>query len=152
MTWGIGPWGAGSSWGAGVAVPAPTLTNVVADVPEGISTNGPAVVDARGGTVLSLLGTGFSAPATVEVLAGGSVVAEAFLFDDVFDLSRTRVYVGSPALEPGLYGVRVTTEGGVAELADAIAARPFADEYKTASTRGKFAPKWLTGPRILRGS
>lgn len=156
MSWGTGSWGAGAPWGTGSAAPPPTLTAVVSDPgPVAPSTN-PAVVAIKGGTVCRLIGTNFSDPMTIEIGlgSGGSfvAVAEGFVFDPELDLRRNRVFFGAPRLERGLYSVRVTTVGGVSGvLEDAIAARLFADEYKTVSARSKFARKWLSGTRILKG-
>ena len=91
----------------------------------------------------------------VELLTGGPgsyvVIASGFVFDPTFDIKKNRVYFGAPALAAGTYHLRVTTGGGVSNvLTNAIAARLFAEEYKTVSVRGKFAPKWATGPRLLR--
>ena len=113
------------------------------------------------GTILTITGTNFFASEdepfiTIEVLIGTlgfyTVVGTCFVFDPEFDIARNRIFAGSPALLQGLYHLRVTTEGGVSNvLEDVLAARLFAEEYKTLSVRGKFGPKWRTGPRLLRG-
>lgn len=161
MTWGTGPWGSGSPWGTGVTLPPPTLIGVSSDPGETAPTTNPAVVAIRGGTICKALGTNFftrdSRPfIDIEILTGGPgayvVVGTGYVFDPDFDIKSNLVFFGAPALARGLYHVRVTTDGGTSNvLTDAIAARLFAEEYKTVSVRGKFAPKWATGPRLLRG-
>lgn len=156
MTWGIGPWGAGAPWGTGVLLPPPTLIGVSSDPGPTASTTGPAVIDENGGTVCLLLGTNFFDPITIEILIGGSgaytVVGTGYVFDPRYDLEQNRCYFGAPALERGLYHLRATTAGGTSGvLVNALAARQFAEEFKTLSVRGKFSSKWETGPRILRG-
>lgn len=156
MSWGTGPWGSGSPWGTGAALPPPTLIAITSDPGPTASTSSPAVVAERGGTICTLVGTNFADPMTVEILRGGggayTVVAEGYIFDPRYDIQRGRCYVGAPALEVGLYSVRVTTAGGTSGvLADVLASRRFAEEFKTLSVRGKWAPVWATGPRLLRG-
>jgi hypothetical protein len=116
----------------------------------------PAVVNELGGTVCLAIGTDFADPITVEILIGGSgayvVVGTGYVVNPRYDVERNRVFFGAPQLTRGLYHVRVTTDGGTSPvLENVIAARLFADEYKTVSVRGKFSPRWATGPRILRG-
>lgn len=157
MSWGTGSWGGSAAWGTGVTLPPPALIGVSSDPGPTAPRTGPAVVDVLGGTVCLLLGTNFVDPMTIDIglgVGGGfTALARGYIFDPEFDLEANRVYFGAPALEAGLYNVRVTTGGGESGvLAGALAARPFADEYKVASVRGKFSTKWATGPRILRGS
>ena len=161
MTWGTGSWGAGSPWGTGSALPPPTLIGVTSAPGPTAESSSPAVVAERGGTILTVIGTNFFASedepfVTIEVLLGGpggyQVVGTCFVFDPEFDVARNRIFCGAPALLNGLYHLRVTTEGGESNvLENVIAARLFAEEYKTLSVRGKFSPKWRTGPRLLRG-
>lgn len=155
MTWGSsGPWGAGSPWGTGSTLPPPSLVAIASEADTDAPTVNPAVVNELGGTICTLVGTNFSDPITIDILAGGpgaySVVATGYVFDPEFDLKSNRVIFGAPALGIGTYSVRVTTEGGTSNvLQDVIAARTFADEYKTLSVRSKWAPKWSTGSREL---
>lgn len=154
MSWGTGPWGAGSAWGTGADLPPPTLLLVQSDPGPVAPVSGPAVVDVLGGTVCRLFGTNFFAPMTVELGIGGggsfAPLAEGVIVDYEFDLVRNALYFGCPRLEAGLYSLRATTPGGsTGVLHNVVDARPFADEHKTASVRSKFAPKWSTGPRIL---
>lgn len=156
MTWGSGPWGSGSPWGGAGPVPAPTLIGVTSFPGPTAEPSSPAVVDENGGTICLLAGTNFSDPLVIEVLIGASpaytVVATGYIFDPRYDLESNRCFFGAPALERGLYHVRATTSGGSsAVIENVIAARRFADEFKTVSVRGKFSSKWATGPRILRG-
>lgn len=141
MTWGIGPWGAGSPWGTGVTLPPPTLIGV-----------SPAIVDTEGGSGITLLGTNFYDPMTVDVLHGGLVVGTGIIFDPEFDLQQNRVYVGLPALAVGFYDLQVTTDGGSSPiLVGALEYRVFANDFKVVSVRSKWAAVWNTGPRILSG-
>lgn len=156
MTWGTGPWGAGSPWGTGSTLPPPSLIGVSSSPGPTAQTAGPAVVDENGGTVCLVVGNNFFDPMTIDILTGGpgayTVVGTGYVVTPKFDLQRNRCYFGAPALERGLYHIRVTTAGGVSGvLHDAIAAREFADEFKTVSVRSKYASKWETGPRRLRG-
>lgn len=155
MSWGTGAWGTSEWGGVGTVVPvAPTLLAVSAEVPPGVASN---VVDQLGGTILTIVGTNFTDPITIEVMSGPiatpTIVGECYLFDAEFDLTPSRLLCGSPALEDGTYHLRVTTAGGVAELEDAIEARLWANELKTVSVRSKFAQPWATGERFMaRGS
>lgn len=154
MSWGTGPWGI-TPWGTGTVQPPPSLISVSSDPGETAPSSDPAVVAIKGGTVCRIFGTNFFDPITIEIGLGAGLgfvpLAEGFVFDPELDLRRNRVYFGAPRLERGLYSVRVTTEGGTSNvLEDVIAARLFAEEFKTISVRGKYAPKWATGPRILR--
>ncbi len=158
MSWGLGPWGLGPWGGVGAgSLPVPTLIGVSSFPEPTAPSTGPAVVAEQGGTVCLAVGTGFIDPMTIEVLIGNSggpytVVAEGYIVDPEFDLEAQRVYFGAPALERGLYHLRVTHDGGSsAVLENVLSARWFAEEFKTLSARGKFSSKWATGPRILRG-
>ena len=156
MTWGAhGSWG-GSPWGTGSVLPPPSLIAVVSEPDVAAETTEPAVIAEQGGTVCFVLGTNFADPMTVELLTGGPgtyvVVAEGYIVNARYDIDSSRCYFGAPSLERGLYHLRVTTEGGESNvLEDVIAARWFAEEYKTLSVRSKFSASWDTGPRILRG-
>lgn len=154
MTWGsTGSWGL-DAWGTGVAGPVPTLIAAA-----------PTLVARRGGDVISLFGTGFSRPILIEVLQGGLVVDTCYAFEadtrndrddgdiNLFALTRTRVFAGTPALEDGVYDLRVTTAGGVSGiLSGALTYELFADEVKVHHVRQKLARKWKTGRRLLTTS
>jgi hypothetical protein len=155
MTWGLGAWGH-SPWGGIGAVPPASLISVMSFPGPTAEPANPAVVDENGGTICLLIGSAFSDPMEIEILIGSSptytVVGTGYIFDPRYDLERNRCYFGAPALERGLYHVRAITSGGPSGvLENVIAARRFADEFKTVSVRGKFSSKWATGPRILRG-
>jgi hypothetical protein len=155
VTWGgAGTWGAGAAWGTGGGedIPAPTLAGVSTTPPPLAIGASPAVVAERGGTVATAFGTNFFDPLTIDILDSFSVVvANGYVFDPEFDLQQSRVIFGVPALEVGLYGLRITTASGTTGiLTDAIESRLFAEEYKTLSVRGKYSRVWKTGPRILR--
>jgi len=163
MTWGgTGGWGAGSPWGtgSGEAAAPPTLSAVASEHGTTAPSSGPAVIAVRGGTICRVVGSSFFASAaapfvTIEFLIGVApytAVGTGYVFDPALDVTASRIIFGAPALEKGLYHLRVTTAGGSSGvLEDVIAARFFAEEYKTLSVRGKFSAKWATGPRILRG-
>jgi len=115
---------------------------------------GAALVERRGGTVVTISGTNFRDPLTIEILTGASpsftVVGTGFLFDPEFDLLSNRAFVGMPALEDGTYHLRVTTEGGVSNvILDALEWDLFPEEYKIHRTRKGFARVWDVGPRFL---
>ena len=157
MSWGIGPWGSGSPWGTGTVLAVPTLVSVASEPDATAPTMSPAVVAEQGGTICRLFGTNFADPMTVEIGLGSTLsftkLGEGYIFDPEFDLRSNRVFFGAPALERGLYSIRVVTAGGTSNvLEDVLSARLFAEEYKTISVRGKFSAKWRTGPRILKGS
>jgi hypothetical protein len=105
--------------------------------------------------VCTALGTNFFDPATVQILTGGPggyvVVGTGYIYDAEFDLKRNKLFFGAPALEDGLYHLRITTDGGESGvLEDVLEARLFSEEYKTVSVRGKYAGVWKTGSRVLR--
>jgi hypothetical protein len=160
VTWGTTPWGLwpwGSITPLAGPLPPPTIVGVASYPGPTAPASSPAVIDENGGTICLVVGTNFYDPITIDFLTGPgggpyTVVAQGYVFDPRFDLTQTRCMFSAPALERGLYHVRVTTGGGSsAVLEDAFAARRFADEFKTVSVRGKFSPVWETGPRILRG-
>lgn len=156
MTWGTGPWGSGSPWGTGTILPPPTISTVRSEPGPTAPVVSPAVIDEEGGSILVVHGTNFDADMVVELVLGGpgtyAAVASCYIFDARYDVQRTRCYVGTPAVERGLYHVRVTTSGGDSNvLEDVVAARAFAYRRKVLEVRSKWAPKWNTGPRILRG-
>lgn len=154
MTWGTGPWGVSPWGGVDGGPPAPTLISVSSGPGPATSTALPAAVDERGGTVCLAVGTHFTDPLTIEILAGVSpytVVGKGFIFDPEFDVESSRCYFGAPKLERGLYHVRLSTDGGSVVLENAIAAREFADDFKIVSARGKWSSVWATGTRVLRG-
>lgn len=156
MTWGTGPWGSGSPWGTGSVLPPPSIIAVSSEPGLTAEKTAPAVVDELGGTICRVVGTNFYDPTTIELLIGGpgayEVVANGYVVDAVFDLRANYVVFGSPALALGLYHLRVTTEGGESSvLENVIASRAFAKDHKIVSVRSKYAPKWRTGPRYLKG-
>ena len=118
------------------------------------------MIARRGGTVCTVFGTNFFARELhpyidVELLTGGAgsytVVATGYVFDPEFDIFPNKVHFGAPALQSGLYHLRVTTDGGATSvLENVIEARLFAEEYKSVSVRAKYAPVWKTGTRFLR--
>lgn len=152
MSWGLGPWGI-SPWGTGNEAPPPAIGGVASPL-GGPGPLGGALVEVRGGTVISIVGTDFFAPMTVEVLVGAgapfSVVGTCFIWDYEFDLRNNRVFAGTPKLPAGLYHLRVTTDGGPSPVfLDAIEAVPFAEEVKVQRVRRAWAPIWKVGPRVL---
>ena len=140
MTWGTGPWGAGGPWGSGSAAPPPTLIGV-----------SPEIVDREGGTIVLILGTNFADDMEVEIRKAGAAVGTGYIFDPRFDVSLNRAYVGMPALDDGVYDLRVTTSGGVVDLLNALDVREHANEYPVVSCRSKWSLPWSVGPRIMSG-
>jgi len=134
--WGTGEWGTGP-WGASQAAP-PQINSAL-----------PNVVDELGGTVVLITGSNFNARALVELLQGTQVVGQASISDLQFDLTPSKLYVGMPVLETGFYSLRVTTNGGLYTLDNAIEARPFAYELKTEDVRRKWGRAWNLGVRQL---
>lgn len=142
-------------------MPAPLLFTVSAESPpSGVDANYPAPIDIQGGSVLVLVTENVVASelepfVTVEFLTGGPglyvVHARGHINTPARDVSLERVFVATPALEPGLYHVRVTTEEGVSNVEeDAVLAQAFAERHKVLATRAKWASAWDTGPRRLR--
>jgi len=160
VSWGVGPWGAGSPWGTGTVLPPPSLIGVSSQPGPTATRSNPAVIARRGGTICTALGTNFFTRETrpyidVELLIGGAgaytVVGTGYVFDPAFDILRNKVHFGAPALQDGLYHLRITTDGGASTvLENVIEARLFAEEYKSISVRAKYAPVWKTGTRFLR--
>lgn len=155
MSWGAGPWGY-MPWGSGITLAVPTILGVSSDPGPLASRTNPAVVDEKGGTICTLLGSGFSDPILVEVLMGSfgsyEVVGEGYVVEPRYDLQSNRVIFGAPALEgDAYYHLRVTTEGGESDvLEDCLRALPFADRLKIVSTRAKWADAWVAGARVMR--
>lgn len=146
MTWGAyGAWGTGAAaWGTGTVLPPPTIITAT-----------PAIVARRGGTTVTLVGTNFFDPMTIEILSGTfpayTVEGTGYYFDPAYDLRENKVYFGTPALPDGIYHIRATTSGGTAVGIGLLDYRLFAEEHKALGVRGKFARVWDTGPRILSG-
>lgn len=140
MTWGTGPWGLGP-WGG--AAPVIDL----------VSTPwGSGIVDVLGGDVITIGGSNFYDPMLVEVLDGlGNVVGTCYIFDPKYDVFKSRIYCGTPALPKGTYDLRVTSNSGSNTLVGALVYEPIADQLKIERTRSGFAQPWVTGRRLLRG-
>lgn len=152
MSWGTGVWGT-SGWGSGVSAPVPTIISV-----------SPGVVSRHGGDVITVLGTGFTKPILIEVLQSLQVLETCYAFDadvlnDPFEdegdiglyaLTGTRVFAHTPALEDGVYDLRVTTDGGPSAIfAGALTYELFAEEVKVLRARQSVTNKWVTGRRML---
>jgi hypothetical protein len=159
MTWGIGPWGAGSPWGTGSVTPPPTLIAA-----------SPTVIDELGGDVILLVGTNFIDPMLVEFMQAGVTigastvpgsdyadaiaddVARGIILDPRYDIEQNRAYVGTPALPVGTYDVRVTTAGGTSGvLVGAVESMVIAMEHRVLAMRAKWGRAWQVGPRLLTG-
>ena len=143
MSWGTDDWGT-APWGIGVSGVLSTVVGVT-----------PGRVAVRGGTMLTVVGTNFTSPATVHVMSGPSnalvVEGTCSLFDAAFDLTASRLFVGAPALAVGTYHIRVTTAAGAGvPLLDALTYRVFAEEVRVHRNRSSWASAWRTGPRWLR--
>lgn len=139
MTWGYSPWGIGP-WGG-----APPVVDLVS------TPWGAGIVDVLGGDVITIGGSGFYDPVTIEVLLMGTVVGTCFVFDARYDVSKSRIYCGTPALDAGTYDVQVTTGAGSSLLAGALVYEPIAQQGKVERVRLGFASPWATGRRMLRG-
>jgi hypothetical protein len=139
MGWGTGGWGT-EGWGVGTTTEAPTLVGV-----------SPGLLDVEGGDVITIVGSNFYYPVVVEVLQAGNVVGTCYMFDPEFDLTASRLLMGSPSLPTGTYDLRVSTNNGFeATLANALTYKVFAEEARAHAGRGKWASAWLTGPNYLR--
>lgn len=137
--WGRGPWGEESPWGTGVDLPPPIVSDVH-----------PTILEIRGGTVLGIFGENFHDPMTVEVLQAGQVVGTGYIFDAEFDLQPNRAFAGMPALDEGVYDLRVTTAGGESNvLGGVLDYRLHSEQAKLHAGRIKFSSTWKTGPRTL---
>ena len=139
MSWGLGEWGK-TPWGTGTELPPP-----------GIIAVSPTLSDELGGTIITVVGTNFSSPATIEIYTAGNVLAGVCItHDDEFDIARTVIRCGTPALPPGTYGVQVVTDGGSSGIFEnAFTAEPFADQMKIQRSRRSWARLWAVGRRIL---
>ena len=138
MSWGTGGWGA-EGWGVGGTASAPTLTSV-----------SPGVLDVEGGDVITIVGSNFFYPVVVELLQASVVLGTCYMFDPEFDLTASRLIVGSPALPTGIYDLKVSTPNGLeATLVSALTYKVVAEEVRTHQGRAKWASAWLTGPRYL---
>ncbi len=154
--WGGGPWGASDQinqpWGTGAAGPPPSLIAVTS--PYGRGPSGVALCERRGGTVVTIGGTNFRDPMTVEVLSGGggsfTVEGTGYIFDPAFDVRGNRIFAGLPALADGLYHLRVTNDGGVSNvLIDALEYALFPEEWRVVNRRRGWAKVWDVGPAFL---
>jgi hypothetical protein len=109
-------------------------------------------VDVLGGDVITIGGTGFYDPMLVEVLdGGGAVVGTCYIFDPRYDVFKSRIYCGTPALPRATYDLRVTSGTGSDTLVGALVYEPIADQIKVERVRTGFASAWLSGRRLLRG-
>jgi len=144
--WGVGEWGI-DSWGLqGELTASPTLVSVI--TPHG-ERAGSGVVARRGGDVIQIIGTNFGDPMTIEVLQAAIVVGTCYIFRPSFDIQPTKVFCGTPALDDGVYDLRVTTTVATATLASALTYELFSEEAKTLIVRSNINPKWRTGRRML---
>lgn len=134
--WGVDPWGT-APWGSFEAE-APTLYAV-----------SPGIIEVEGGTVVSIFGENFFPEFVPQVLLGGVVQAEGYLFDPNFDLEPDRAIAGLPALPAGTYDLRVKTPAGLSSvLAGALIYKPHADETIIQKGRSNWSAKWRTGRRL----
>ena len=115
----------------------------------GINGGSSATVEKRGGTVVELMGSGFTNALEVEVLSGLTVVGTGYIVRPEFDLTATHVWVGMPALPVGTYDLRVSVGVNTATLPNAVISALYAEELKVHTVRQGFAPVWDVGPRIL---
>jgi len=142
VSWGTGAYGL-TSWGIGTTTPVPVLIGIT-----------PGLVARRGGDVIQLFGTGFTDPALVEVLSGPVVPytleGTCYVFDPEFDVKRNVIWAGTPALDDGVYHLRVTTDGGPsAVLVNALTYELFSEEVKALKVRQGLNWKWRAGRRML---
>jgi len=112
---------------------------------------GGGIVDVLGGDVITIGGSNFYDPVLVEVLFGGLPVGTCYVFDPRYDVSRSRIYCGTPALAQGTYDLQVTTGAGSAIFVGALNYEPIADQMKVERVRVGFASPWTSGRRLLRG-
>ncbi len=139
MSWGTGGWGVGG-WGVGGSTDTPTLAGV-----------SPGILDIEGGDVITIVGSNFYYPVVVELLQANVVLGSCYMFDPEFDLTASKLIVGTPALPQGAYDLRVSTNNGLeATLLNALTYKVFAEEVRTHQGRAKWASAWRTGPRYLR--
>ncbi len=131
-------------FGGGAAPPAGPITLTA------VNGGASAVVEKRGGTVVTLTGTGFDNTLSVQVLFAAATVGEGYIFDPEFDVTSARAYVGLPALTAGVtYDLQVTVGAATAQLVGALLPQLYAEEAKTHQVRQGFAEVWAVGPRIL---
>lgn len=147
MGWGTDPFGI-SPWGGagGESQPpggvAPTLVSIQPDV-----------LEVEGGTVVTILGTGFFPEFVPMVFSGPPggpyvLVAEGYLFDPDFDLTPSKALPGMPALPEGVYSLAVRTPAGVSNILDQVLRYlPFAEEERAQKGRSAWSQKWRVGQR-----
>src|SRR5512143_2486489 len=102
MPWGThGFWGLDNPWGGVFRIPdqgdnPPTTPPIIYNA-------SPNVLEIEGGTILTIVGSGFSPPFIPIVLSGPVggpyvVEAEGYLFDPDYDLTPTKALPGMPAM------------------------------------------------------
>lgn len=133
--WGTGPWGVGA-WGG---IGGPTFMGVA-----------PVLLDTKGGTGITIFGSNFRDPTTVDILDGSNiVVGRCYYFEARLDLRSNKLLVGTPPLPAGSYGIQITTPSGTSPIfPNVLTYAPFADEGKVLRMRRRFASIWATGERI----
>jgi hypothetical protein len=139
-SWGLGPWGTGTWGGLGEPVEGP-----------GIFVVGPTIADVKGGTVISIFGSGFIDPLIIELYDGAIKVGEGKYFEARLDVRLEKMLVGMPALPVGSYGLKVITPFGASGiLEDAVQYKVFAEEGKVQRVRRRWANAWQIGERLFR--
>ena len=151
MPWGKnGFWGLDNPWGGIIkipigqpSIPPPTIYDVQ-----------PNVLEIEGGTILTIIGSGFSPPFVPYVLDGPiggpyTVVAEGYLFDPDYDLTPTKALPGMPPMPFGTYALQIGTPGGLSNvLAGVLVYKPHADEVVVQKSRSSWSEKWNVGIRL----
>lgn len=106
-------------------------------------------LEKRGGTVIEITGAGFDSSAVVSVLDTGTPVGTGYIFDPVFDVTATKLYVGMPAVDPGTYDLSVTVGSDTGVLVGALIYVLFSEENKLHEVRRNWGSNWEVGVRIL---
>jgi len=139
VTWGLGPWGLGP-WGGSTPPGTPGLLDA-----------SPYIVERRGGTVIRIVGSGFTDTMVVTVRQMDTHIGNGYIFDPRHDVRSTAAFVGMPTLPDGVYDLRVATDSGTVDLFSAIEARLHADQFRVLTNRNRWAPAWAVGARVLSG-
>jgi hypothetical protein len=105
--------------------------------------------EKRGGTVIEIHGNNFDDTAVIEIKSGAVTLGTGYIFDPVFDVTSTKLYVGLPAVAPGTYDLSVTVGVTSATLANALVYVLFAEDSKIHEARRGFSSAWRVGPRIF---
>jgi hypothetical protein len=135
--YGIDPWGVGGDEAASVF---------------GVS---PGVVELRGGSTISVVGTGFVEPIELIITHGsaGSLVeiGRGFMWDPKYDLTPTTAKFGLPSSDfAGSHNIELIVAGvSTGVIFDVLEYTLHCERHKLHKVRSSWAKPWRVGPRIF---